>query len=56
MLKGISSGHNLGPELKPELGLLLDLDGSILEMGDGYWAKIDVVRVPPDVGRPGGIA
>ena len=35
--------------------LLLDLDGSILEMGEGYWVKIKARRVPPDVGRPDGV-
>jgi len=29
------------------LGLLLDLDGSILEQEVGYWIKIEVWRIPP---------
>lgn len=35
---------------------LLELHGSILEMGEGYWVKIEATRVPPDKGRPQGIA
>ena len=34
---------------------LLDLHGSILEMGMGYWVKIVARRVPADQGRPRGI-
>jgi hypothetical protein len=39
-------------ESEDDLSPLLDLDGSILEMGEGYWVKIDARQVPPDVGRP----
>jgi hypothetical protein len=35
---------------------LLDLDGSILDQGDGYWIKIEARRVKPAPGIPHGIA
>lgn len=40
-----------------DIGLqtLLDLDGSILEMGQGYWVKINATKVEPDTNRPHGI-
>jgi hypothetical protein len=42
--------------LEDDLTPLLDLDGSILEMGEGYWVKIDAKVIPAEVGRPAGIA
>lgn len=41
----------------PTAGLqsLLDLDGTIYEVGGGYWVSMTVGRVPPDGGRPHGI-
>ena len=35
---------------------LLELDGFLAEIGDGFWVKIDAQRVLPDVARPYGIA
>jgi hypothetical protein len=35
---------------------LLDLDGSILDQGNGYWIKIEARRVAPTPGIPHGIA
>ncbi|UEM21091.1 DUF6516 family protein [Skermanella mucosa] len=35
---------------------LLDLHGSILEMGGGYWVKIVAQAIPPDQERPYGIS
>lgn len=35
---------------------LLDLDGSILDQGNGYWIKIRARRIPPTAGVPHGIA
>jgi hypothetical protein len=35
---------------------LLDLDGEIMDMGDGYWVKFDVHKIEPDEMRPHGIA
>lgn len=34
---------------------LLDLDGQIMDMGDGHWVKIEAQQVPPTRGRPAGI-
>ena len=33
---------------------LLDLDGQIMDMGDGHWVKIEARPVPPTPGRPAG--
>ena len=35
---------------------LLDLDGSILDQGNGYWIKIEARRIEPTAGVPHGIA
>lgn len=35
---------------------LLDLDGSILDQGNGYWIKITARRIRPTPGVPHGIA
>jgi hypothetical protein len=40
----------------PGLHRLLDLDGFLAEIGEGYWVKITVRRVPSDATRPHGIA
>ncbi|MGQ0676314.1 MAG: hypothetical protein ACT4N4_09575 [Rhodospirillales bacterium] len=34
---------------------LLDLDGARMEVGGGFWVKIDARRVAPTPGRPAGI-
>jgi len=34
---------------------LLELDGTIMEVGGGYWIRIKAVRVPPSAARPHGI-
>jgi Family of unknown function (DUF6516) len=34
---------------------LLDLDGEIMELGKGYWAKIQAARVPATPSKPHGI-
>lgn len=39
----------------PGLSTLLDLDGSILDQGDGYWVKIDAHTVEPTAQAPHGI-
>ncbi|MGQ4583093.1 hypothetical protein [Lysobacter sp. F60174L2] len=31
---------------------LLDLDGSVLDQGNGYWIKIEARRVQPTAGVP----
>jgi hypothetical protein len=35
---------------------LLLLDGTIMEVGEGYWVKIEARQVPPSTARPNGIA
>ena len=40
----------------PGLDRLLDLDGFLSEIGEGYWVKFTVKRVPVDAARPHGIA
>ncbi len=40
----------------PGLDRLLDLDGFLAEIAEGYWAKIVARRVPADEIRPYGIA
>ena len=57
MRQTLSSGHTVPRRQQEEHGLqlLLDLDGSIFEMGECYWVKIEARRVPPDTGRPNGI-
>ena len=37
------------------LDRLLDLDGWVLEVGDGFWVKIEARRVAPTVRKPSGI-
>ena len=39
----------------PALETLLDLNGSILDQGDGYWIKIEAWRVEPSQEIPHGI-
>ena len=39
----------------PGLSTLLDLDGNILDQGDGYWVKIDAHTVEPTAEIPHGI-
>lgn len=39
----------------PVIETLLDLDGSILEQGGGYWIKIDAARIPGSPEVPHGI-
>jgi len=39
----------------PVIDTLLDLDGSILEQGGGYWIKIDAARIPESPEVPHGI-
>lgn len=34
---------------------LIDLNGQIMEMGSGYWVKIEARQVPPSSGRPAGV-
>jgi hypothetical protein len=53
--KALSPGHNITAIEESGLETLLDLDGNIFEMGEGYWVKIEAQRVPPDAGRPHGI-
>ena len=55
-MKRVSSDHTIRYAQEADLSLLVELDGSILEMGESYWVKITATCVPPDVGRPGGIA
>ena len=37
------------------LDTLLDMDGSIIDQGDGYWVKIEACKVDPSNERPHGI-
>lgn len=39
----------------PGIDTLLDLDGEILDQGDGYWVKIEAKRVAATVDIPHGI-
>jgi hypothetical protein len=43
------------PKDDSTLYLLLDLDGEILEMGQGYWVEIHATRIPPTPEKPHGI-
>lgn len=40
----------------PSMDVLLDLDGTFVEVGRAYWMRIEAKRVPPDLGRPHGMA
>lgn len=40
----------------PAIATLLDLDGSILDQGDGYWIKIVARQVEPSAGIPHGVS
>jgi hypothetical protein len=51
--RSLSSDHNVPGDAALEL--LLALDDSIWEIGDGYWIKIKAKSVSPDDGRPNGI-
>lgn len=42
-------------KIDPALDTLLDLDGSILDQGDGYWIKIESRRTDVTVEVPHGI-
>lgn len=37
------------------IDILLDLDGTVLDQGDGYWIKIDAWRVAESLGIPHGV-
>lgn len=39
----------------PGLARLLELDGTIVDVGGGYWVKLSVRRVPASPDRPQGI-
>ncbi len=39
----------------PAVSTLLDLDGSILDQGNGYWIKIEARRIAPTAEVPHGI-
>lgn len=45
----MTAGHDHG------LATLLDLDGSVIDQGDGYWIKIEAWRVVASVEVPHGI-
>jgi Family of unknown function (DUF6516) len=49
--RALSPGHNVSAE-DAGLATLLELDGNIWEIGDGYWIKIDARIVPGELGRP----
>lgn len=60
MLKGfnlseLSPDHKICPGTAG-LETLLSLDGSIFEMGQGYWVKMRVQTVNSDLNRPAGIS
>jgi Family of unknown function (DUF6516) len=38
------------------LDRLLELDGSLVEVGGGFWVKVIAKRVTPDAARPSGVA
>ena len=42
-------------KIDPVIDTLLDLDGSILDQGDGYWIKIEARRTDVSVEVPHGI-
>lgn len=37
------------------LETLIDLDGYIIEVGDGHWVKIEARVIQPHINRPQGI-
>ncbi|HEY0281993.1 MAG TPA: DUF6516 family protein [Rhizomicrobium sp.] len=50
----LSSDDKYDPD--GSLQRLLDLNGEIMDMGDGHWVKFNVHRIEPDEKRPHGIA
>ena len=50
----LSSDDKYDPE--ESLQRLLDLNGEIMDIGEGYWVKFDVHKIEPDEKRPHGIA
>jgi hypothetical protein len=42
-------------DASPGLQYLLDLNGEILDQGDGYWIKIDAWEIPPSRDVPHGV-
>ncbi len=54
ILTKLSSDDNYDPN--GSLQRLLDLDGEIMDMGEGYWVKIEVRKIEPTRHRPQGIA
>jgi len=53
-LTKLSSGDKYDPD--GSLQRLLDLNGEIMDMGEGYWVKFDVHKIEPGEKRPHGIA
>jgi hypothetical protein len=51
-LTDLSSGHKLSDNT---LDRLLDLDGTVMEVGGGFWVKIEATRVPPTEAKPFGV-
>lgn len=49
------SGKTQKPPTDHHLDSLLDLHGTICEVGGGYWTKITAKRIKPDANRPHGI-
>lgn len=54
-LKDLSSDDKSKAAIDRSLERLLDLDGSIFEVGSGYWVEMRAARVPPTSARPHGV-
>lgn len=55
-MTNLSPAHKLHTQQDQGLDTLLDLDGTIMEVGGGYWVKIQARQVEPDGTRPHGIS
>jgi hypothetical protein len=53
ILTRLSSDDKYEPD--SSLQRLLDLDGEIWDVGDGYWVKIEVRKIEPTARKPHGI-
>ena len=52
----LSADHKSVEQTDSTLSQLLDLDGTIADVGGGYWIKMVARTVEPDEGRPFGVA
>lgn len=54
-MTNISSGDKFTAVEDASAEYLIDLDGQIMELGSGFWAKFSARRVPASSERPAGI-